>query len=358
MKKIFLLCAILGAVMLFTALPTFAQPYSPSEAAEKTYGNWKFRLSASGNYQFETDINSGGKFELYRITGGVNVLYNFNPCTTLDTSLGYEYLDYDFSDVGNSQFQGDDNRLGRLGNLARLGYLGRIPLFRSDRWRERNNGDFSDGGNSGFSWNKIHSGVIKSVLRWRESEQWEYFGGPIFTIGMEEGADVNDSIGGGLTAGFKYFHSDTLTIGAGLTGLSKLEKSDPLILPVIILDWKFAPGWQLRNAMNDLGSKSGNGLEVAWKPVDNLELALGAQYMRRDFRLSENGAIPDGIGQERGYPVYVMANLDVIQNVRLSVFGGAIMSGKIRLEDKNGDALASHDYDPAPIAGARLGFMF
>ena len=38
-------------------------------------------------------------------------------------------------------------------------------------------------------------------------------------------------------------------------------------------------------------------------------------------------------------PVYVMANLDVIQNVRLSVFGGAIMSGKIRLEDKNGDAL-------------------
>jgi hypothetical protein len=235
--------------------------------------------------------------------------------------------------------------------------LGRIP-FRSPRWRERDNDNFSDGGNSGFSWNKIHSGVIKSVLRWRESEQWEYFGGPIFTIGMEEGADVNDSIGGGLTAGFKYFHSDTLTIGAGLTGLSKLEKSDPLILPVIILDWKFAPGWQLRNAMNDLGSKCGTGLEVAWKPVDNLELALGAQYMRRDFRLSENGAVPDGIGQERGIPLYVMANLDVIQNVRLSVFGGAIMSGKIRLEDNNGDALASHDYDPAPIAGARLGICF
>jgi hypothetical protein len=53
-----------------------------------------------------------------------------------------------------------------------------------------------------------------------------------------------------------------------------------------------------------------------------------------------------------------MANLDVIQNVRLSVFGGAIMSGKIRLEDRNGDALSSHDYDPAPIAGARLGICF
>ena len=358
MKKIFLLCTILGAVMLFTALPTFAQPYSPSEAAEKTYGNWKFRLSASGNYQFETDINSGGKFELYRITGGVNVLYNFNPCTTLDTSLGYEYLDYDFSDVGNSQFQGDDNRLGRLGNLARLGYLGRIPLFRSDRWRERNNGGFSDDGNSGYSWDRIHTGAIRSVLRWRESEQWEYFGGPIFTLGMEEGADWEDAIGGGLTAGFKYFHSDTLTIGAGLTALSKFEKDDPLLIPVIILNWKFAPNWQLRNALNDLGSRGGTGLEVAWRCFGPLELVAGAQVMRRDFRLSEKGAVADGIGQERGYPVYVMANMDLTRNMRLSVFGGAIMNGKIRVEDKNGDALASHDYDPAPIAGARLGFMF
>jgi hypothetical protein len=346
MKKIFLLCTILGAVMLFTALPTFAQPYSPSEAAEKTYGNWKFRLSASGNYQFETDINSGGKFELYRITGGVNVLYNFNPCTTLDTSLGYEYLDYDFSDTGNGQFQG----------LRGNPFSPRNPrLFR--RYANQY-GDFSDDGNSGYSWDRIHTGVIRSVLRWRESEQWEYFGGTIFTLGMEEGADWEDSIGGGLTAGFKYFHSDTLTIGAGLIGLSQLEKDDPLLVPVIILNWKFAPNWQLRNALNDLGSKGGTGLEVAWRCFGPLELVAGAQVMRRDFRLSEKGAVADGIGQERGYPVYVMANMDLTRNMRLSVFGGAIMNGKIRVEDKNGDALASHDYDPAPIAGARLGFMF
>ena len=343
-KKLYVLFTVLGAVMLFTALPTFAQPYSPTEAAEKTYGNLKVKLSTSSNYQFKSDINSGGEFSLYRITGGVNVLYNFNPCTTLDTALGYEYLNYDFSDIGNSQFQGDNDRLGRV----------RFP----SRWRERDNDNFSDGGNSGFSWNKIHSGVIRSVLRWRESEQWEYFGGPIFTIGMEEGAGVNNSIGGGLTAGFKYFHSDTLTIGAGLTGLSQLEKSNPLILPVIILDWKFAPGWQLRNAMNDLGSKGGTGLEVAWRCIEPLELVAGVQMMRREFRLSDNAAEADGIGQERGMPVYVMANLDVVKNVRLSVFGGAIMSGKIRVEDNNGDALASHDYDPAPIAGARLGICF
>ena len=99
-KKLYVLFTVLGAMILFSALPTFAQPYSPSEAAEKTYGNLKFKLSTSSNYQFETDINGGGKFELYRITGGLNVLYNFNPCTTLDTALGYEYLNYDFSDVG------------------------------------------------------------------------------------------------------------------------------------------------------------------------------------------------------------------------------------------------------------------
>ena len=80
-----------------------------------------------------------------------------------------------------------------------------------------------------------------------------------------------------LTAGFKYFHSDTLTIGAGLTGLSQLEKDDPLLLPVIILNWKFAPGWQLRNAMNDLGSKGGTGLEVAWRCIGPLELVAGVQ---------------------------------------------------------------------------------
>ena len=311
MKKICLLSAVICAV-LFAALPAFAQPYSPSEAAEQTYGNWKFRLSTSSNYQFETDIDDGGEFSLYRITGGVNVLYNFNPCTTLDTSVGYEYLNYDFGDDGYSR----------------------------------------------FPWNKIHSGSVRSVLRWRESEQWEYFGGPIFTLGMEEGADWEDSIGGGLTAGFKYFHSDTLTIGAGLTGMSQFEKGDPLIIPMILLNWKFAPGWQLRNALNDLGSKGGTGLEVAWRCFGPLELVAGAQYMRRDFRLSESGGGNDGIGQERGIPLYVMANMDVTKNMRLSVFGGGIVNGKIRLEDNNGDAIRSEDYDATPIAGARLGFMF
>jgi opacity protein-like surface antigen len=343
MKKLCLLSTLLCAVMMVAALPAFAQPYSPSEAAEKTYGNWKFKLSTSSNYQFETDINGGGKFELYRITGGLNVLYNFNPCTTLDTALGYEYLNYDFSDTGNGGFQVDADR-------PRVN-----PL--SDRRRANLLRD-SDNGYGGFSWNKVHLGTLRSVLRWRESEQWEFFGGPIITLGMEEGADWNDSIGGGLTAGFKYFHSDTLTIGAGLTGMSQFEKGEPLILPVIVLNWKFAPNWQLRNAMNDLGSKGGTGLEVAWRCIEPLELVLGAQYMRRDFRLSENGAVVDGIGQERGMPVYVMANLDVVKNVRLSVFGGGIVNGKIRVEDKNGDALSSHDYDPAPIAGARLGICF
>ena len=346
MKKLCLLCTILSAVMLFTALPTFAQPYSPSEAAEQTYKNWKFRFSTSGNYQFKSDINSGGEFQLYRITGGLNVLYNFNPCTTLDTAVGYDYLNYDFSETGNDQFQG----------FRVNPFSPRNPvLYRRYANRLRGN---SDNGYGGFSWNKVHLGTVRSVLKWRESEQWEYFGGLLFTLGMEESADWKDALGGGITAGFKYFHSDTLTIGAGLTGLSQLEKSDPLIVPVLILNWKFAPGWQLRNAINDLGSGGGRGLEVAWRCMGPLELVAGAQYMRRDFRLSEKGYVADGIGQERGIPVYVMANMDFTRNMRLSVFGGAVMNGKIRVEDRNGDALSSHDYDPAPIAGARLGFMF
>jgi len=321
MKKLCLLSVILCAAMIVAALPAFAQPYSPSEAAEKTYGNWKFKFNTGSSYQFETDAKQGGKFSLYEIGGGLNVLYNFNPCTTLDTKLGYQYINYDFSDTGNSQFQG----------FRVNPFSPRNPvLYRRYANRLREN---YDNGYAGFAWNKIHRGSINSVLRWRESEQWEYFGGLIFTLGMEEGADWQDAIGGGITAGFKYFHSDTLTIGAGLIGLSQLEKSDPLMVPVILIDWKFAPGWQLRNGRDLLGTEGPSGLEVAWRCIEPLELVAGAQYMRRDFRLSEKGYVADGIGQERGIPLYVAANMYVTQNMRLSVFGGGIVNGKIRVED-------------------------
>ena len=311
-RNVLLILLILGVISLFCVIPTFAQPQGQAATAEQTYGNMKFRLSTSGHYQFETDIDDGGEFELYRITAGLNMLYNLNSCTTLDTSFNYEHLNYDFSDEGYSR----------------------------------------------FPWNKIHSGTFRSVLRWRQNEQWEYFGGPIFTLGMEEGADWGDSIGGGATIGFKYFSSDTLTVGFGLGGVSQLEKADPLIVPFIILDWRFAPTWQLRNAINNLGAGGGAGLELAWRCIGPLELALGGQVMRRDFRLDDNGRAKDGIGQERGYQMYLMANLDIARGVRLGAFAGGIVGGKIRLEDSNGDALRSEDYDSTPIAGARLGFSF
>ncbi len=311
-KKLFELFTVVIAMVLCVAVSAFAQPTGQPRTAEQNYGNVKLRLSFSSHYQFESDIDDGGRFSLYRIAGGLNVLYPINPCTTVDTSFGYDYLNY----------------------------------------------DFSDGGYRRFPWDKIHTGTIRSVLRWRESEKWEYFAGPIFTLGMEEGADWKDSLGGGLTAGFKYFSSDILTIGFGLGGLSRLEKSDPLIIPYIILDWKFAPRWQLRNAILNLGAGGGAGLELAWRCLGPLELGLGGQVMRRDFRLSESGRVADGIGQERGYHVYVMANMDVTRNMRISAFGGGIVNGKVRLEDKNGDAIRSEDYDATPIAGARIGFLF
>jgi hypothetical protein len=171
----------------------------------------------------------------------------------------------------------------------------------------------------------------------------------------ESGAEFDDAITAGGLLGFSYRASDDLTLGLLLGATTQIEDSAALLL-VPQVDWRFAERWKLHLGLTRL-AYTGLGPELSYAPSDAWEVALGASYQNRRYRLDDHAGIDDGVGQETTLPVYVRAGWRY-QRLRLDLFGGVAVGGQVTLEDDDGDQVQTSGYDPAPILGLNGQFVF
>jgi hypothetical protein len=61
--------------------------------------------------------------------------------------------------------------------------------------------------------------------------------------------------------------------------------------------------------------------------------------------------VPNGVGEERGLPVFLRATYAVRDQMALHLYGGVVASGELRVEDSGGNTLRKVDFDPAPFVG-------
>ena len=303
---------ILSFVFLAFSSICAAREASEGERAKGPEPGWSTFVRGGYACQFDTDTDDGGSFNADRlfIQGGVTYAPDYHRSVSL--ALGYGLDGYDFS--GDKGF-------------AALG-----------------------------SWEDIHSYRVGIPVRWGFDEGWTVFVIPTLRFAAESGAALEDAMQGGGFAGVSYRFGDRLTIGPGIGVMTEIEDS-ATVFPVLIIKWKITDRLILETGRG-LGATLGPGLVLKWKASDKWAFSVGGRYEKLRFRLDEQGIAPDGIGQDRAFPLFAEVSYSFGRRAQIGLFGGADLGGELRLEDEKGGLIAEQGYDPAGLAGIAFSFIF
>jgi hypothetical protein len=299
-------------ILLMITDAAIAEKPSAAKAGPGFGVGWSTFLRGGYIYQFKTDMDSGGSFSADRAFFQGGVSYAAAERKSISLALGYGFDDYDFS--------------------GHTGLAGLSP------------------------WDKIHSYRISAPIRWGFNETWTLFVIPTARVTKESGADTDDALAGGGFAGFSYRVNDRLTIGPGVGVVTQIEDS-ATVFPVLIIDWKITDTLSLGTGRG-LGATLGPGLALNWKPMKKWNFTLGGRYERLRFRLDNEGAAPNGVGEDRSFPLFAGATYIFSRKAQVGLLGGLELGGKLRLEDKYGNEIIEENHDPAGFIGISFNLRF
>lgn len=286
-----------------------------STGAEKVPGSepaWSTFLRGGYVHQFDSDIDSGGDFNTHRLALQGGVSHANDNGTIISLALGYGTDRYDFS--GNRGFAG----------------------LRA--------------------WDNIHSFRFSVPVRLRYDNHWSVFVMPTVRATAESNADFDEGVSSGGFAGFSYRFSDRLTIGPGIGVITQIE-DDTNVFPVLIVNWRITDHLSLETGRG-LGATQGPGLTLNWKATEALNLSIGGRYERLRFRLDKDGVAPNGVGDDRSFPIFGSISYQLSEKIRASLLTGVELGGELRLEDEKGNLLSESDFDSAGFLGFTFHFLF
>ncbi len=305
--------------LIFVGLTLFAFPVigSAREAPEarKETGpepGWSTFLRGGYVRQFDADIDESDSFTADRIFVQGGVTYAPDYRRSVSFALGYGLDAYDFS--------------------GKTGFAAMRP------------------------WENINSYRVSLPVRWGLDKTWTVFVIPTLRFFAESGAELENAIRGGGFAGISYRFGDRLTIGPGIGVMSEIEDS-ATVFPVVIIKWKITDRLILETGRG-LGATLGPGLVLRWDASENWALSIGGRYEKLRFRLNDKGTAPNGIGQDRAFPLFGGVSYSFNRRAQVSLLAGVELGGELRLEDENGDPIAKEDYETAGFGGITFDFRF
>lgn len=259
----------------------------------------------------EADLDSGGDFRVGGVIlrGGTST--GFGEGNRIGVTLNYDYLDYSFDDP--VAFGG----VAPWKVLQRYGFGVPLSFALEDGWSV---------------------GV---------SPQMDWF--------RENGAQTSDALVWGATfTALKRFEGGNV-LGLGLAAFSGIEQNK--FFPFPIVNWRFSPRWRLVNPLA-AGPTGPAGLELDYLADGGWSIGVGAAWRSARYRLSQNGPVPNGIGEISGAPIFLRVSRDFERALTLNLYAGVVAGGQIRIENPNGQKIAEEDFDISPILGANLTFRF
>jgi hypothetical protein len=233
------------------------------------------------------------------------------------------------------------------------------------RWRlgvSLNYGEdrYNFSGSNGFGaldpWDRTRELQFSMPLQYFTNQGWTVYAIPSVRFNAQSGASLNDGKIGGLIAGASYRVNDTLTIGPGVGVFSEIEDSTNFF-PILIIDWKITDTLSLETGSGSAASR-GPGLQLRWQTASNWEFAFGGRYEKTRFRLDDKGPAPDGVGQDKAFPLFALAEYALGKDTKVSLIGGAEVSASMRLEDSKGNLITDSNLSTAPFFGATFQTRF
>src|SRR6185436_12625197 len=120
-----------------------------------------------------------------------------------------------------------------------------------------------------------------------------------------------------------------------------------------IVNWQITEQWSFNAGFTEVAAEGGIGAEINYKINEKWSAGAGVQFEKKRFRLSDDGPVPDGVGEDRSVPIYAKITWQACTNAAIELIGGVQAGGQVRLEDKKGHKLAEEDYDPSGLFGLR-----
>ena len=229
--------------------------------------------------------------------------------------------------------------------------LGMGLSYQSDNYHFSKLTDFA----SPDPWGSVNTVGLNASVMYRLSPEWRFFAAPGGQYAGEDGADFGKSLVYGGTVGAFYRPKPGFTIGFGAGIFHRLDETS--FFPAFIFSWKITDNLRLGNS-SVTGPGGPAGLELAYKIDSNWETALAGGYHTNRFRLDSSGPVSNGIGEFDSWPLFVRLSRKLNQNLRLDLYGGAAVGGKLKLEDSRGHEIDRTSYKTAPLGGLTLTTMF
>ena len=291
----------LMVMFLSVAAPIIVPASEPPQAAESKTG---FRFSYTPIYQFETDLDTAGSFDVQRHLLRFNVSRFIDRHWMVGVGLSLDYERWDFSDIAG---------------------LAGISL-----------------------WDEIFRPGISVPIFYRANNNWRFGIIPSIEFSGASGADADESFSYGAVLSAAYAFSPDLTFGVGGGIFERLDQTE--FFPYIVIDWQINDRLKLTNPFR-AGPVGPAGLELVYRPKARLEMGIGGAYRSYRFRLDDSSAVADGIGQVDFTATFVRVGWQFGQRYQFDLNGGVLFGGQITIEDKDARELDDTDYDPAPFLG-------
>jgi hypothetical protein len=272
---------------------------------------WSGFASITPIYQSDSDLDRGGKFGTSGAIVRIGASRRVGAATFASVTLNYDYFNYRFSDP--IAFGGT----APWNNVQRVGFG--VPITRA----------LADG--------------------------WAMTFAPSFDWFGERGAKSSESFTWGAVFSATKTYGDGRRLGLGFGAFDRFEETT--VFPYLVIDWPLSTRLKLTNPAV-AGPTGPAGLELRYRTDGGWDLGVGGAYRSTRFRLSESGPVPNGIGEERGVPLFVRLSRDLAPGASLSLYAGAIVAGSLRVEGSGGSALVREDFGAAPLVAATLSLRF
>jgi hypothetical protein len=282
-------------------------PSDSSASVENSYNT----IAATPVYQFDSDLDKGGSMSVRRLILNASRKIPLNESLDLRLRLGYSYADYNFS--GPRTFAGMQ------------------------------------------PWDKVHVLDFGGSLGFALTPEWNISIAPTISLSREDDAGWGNAILFGGSVAMSRSFGSKLTLGFGAAAFSELEQVT--VFPLLVVDWRITDRLSLANPFRP-GPTGPAGLELSYLLGDGWDASVGAAYRSERFRLADSGLFADGIGESKSIPVWGRISRTVNQHLKLDFYGGAMVGGKVSIDDSNGNRLSSDDYDSAPFMALAVSGRF
>jgi len=303
LKRVYLALLIPLLTMTLTGLVN-AQSSGPGESSPPKTA---YQFSYTPIYQFETDMDAGGRFDVQRHLLRFDVTRFIDRHWMVGVGLSFDYERWNFSDIAG---------------------LAGVDL-----------------------WDDLFRPGISIPIFYKLDGSWRFGFIPSIDLAGANGAEASESFSYGAVLTAAYAASPNLLIGLGAGIFERLDQTEAF--PFLVIDWKINDRMRLNNPFQ-AGPVGPAGLELIYALGGQMEMGIGGAYRSYRFRLDDSSAVADGIGEVDFMAAFVRIGWRLGQRYQIDFNGGALIDGTITIEDEDGNELGDTDYDTAPFVGMTI----